>query len=293
MFAQINLQKNLYLYNGKELNNEFFENYDYGARFYDPCLGRWHSVDPLAENYYGSTPYNYCADNPINLIDPDGMDWYTNRFSGDQKWYDDNKWRLMYSHNEGGSYTAPETTITGPSKETRIAAAESYEFEQNLNQQGIETYRTDSRLEAFANMVSLGALTEFKGFGNLFKTSKTAIAADDLTKVATKGGDRVFWSGGGNEAIEAAARKFATNNGMTTLEMTNAGKNLTNLTQGMSWAEKGPMWQRLSSQFAKGANGTAHVFQNEGGIGVKSVWGTVEYPILKQNGVNIIYHTIP
>ena len=106
-------------------------------------------------------------------------------------------------------------------------------------------------------------------------------------------GGRVFWSGGGNEAVEAAARKFATSNGMTTLEMTNAGKNLTNLTQGMSWAEKGPMWQRLSTQFAKGAKGTVHVFQNAGGINVKSVWGTIEYPILKQNGVNIIYHTVP
>ncbi|SEA68447.1 hypothetical protein SAMN05192529_1491, partial [Arachidicoccus rhizosphaerae] len=68
---------------------------------------------------------------------------------------------------------------------------------------------------------------------------------------AAKGGGRVFWSGGGNEAVEAAAREFATNNGMTTLEMTNAGKNLSNLTQGMSWAEKGPMWQRLSTQMAQ------------------------------------------
>ena len=64
---------------------------------------------------------------------------------------------------------------------------------------------------------------------------------------AAKTGGRVFWSGGGNEAVDAAARKFATNNGMTTLEMTNAGKNLSNLTQGMSWAEKGPMWRRLST----------------------------------------------
>lgn len=80
---------------------------------------------------------------------------------------------------------------------------------------------------------------------------------------------------------------------MTTLEMTNAGKNLSNLTQGMSWAEKGPMWKRLSTQFAKGATGTVHVFQKAGGINVKSVWGTIEYPILKQNGVNIIYHTVP
>jgi RHS repeat-associated protein len=48
--------------------------YDYGARMYDPALGRFMTVDPLAEWHFNATPYHYCFNNPINLIDPFGMD---------------------------------------------------------------------------------------------------------------------------------------------------------------------------------------------------------------------------
>jgi RHS repeat-associated protein len=64
-----------YKYNGKELDQMHGLNmYDYSARFYEPGIGRFSTVDPLAEKYYSISPYAYCLNNPIKLIDKDGRD---------------------------------------------------------------------------------------------------------------------------------------------------------------------------------------------------------------------------
>ena len=77
-FEHVNVAQNRYLYNGKELQDQAiggtpFGWYDYGARFYDPEIGRWHTPDPLAEAAQDWSTYRAFYCNPIKFSDPTGM----------------------------------------------------------------------------------------------------------------------------------------------------------------------------------------------------------------------------
>ena len=66
-----------YKFNGKEMDAETGLYY-YGARYLNPVTCLWYVVDPLAEKYKEIGSYVYCADNPINLFDPDGQKFIYN-----------------------------------------------------------------------------------------------------------------------------------------------------------------------------------------------------------------------
>ncbi|MBR0500894.1 MAG: RHS repeat-associated core domain-containing protein [Bacteroidales bacterium] len=107
-FSDSNISSNRYLYNGKELEDytvgsSYLGTLDYGARHYDPRIGRWTVPDPMAEKYYGINGYGYCAGNPIRLIDPDGQNWYS--------YYDENGER-KYTYYQG-QLTAEEIKEKG------------------------------------------------------------------------------------------------------------------------------------------------------------------------------------
>ena len=69
-------EKYRYGFNGKEKDKDVAaSDYDFGARIYDGRIGRWLSVDPLADKYPSHAPYIFSANNPVLVLDVDGRDW--------------------------------------------------------------------------------------------------------------------------------------------------------------------------------------------------------------------------
>ncbi|HMJ68289.1 MAG TPA: RHS repeat-associated core domain-containing protein [Cyclobacteriaceae bacterium] len=85
-YSRENSLANQYQYNGKEFQDELNLGWlNYGWRMYQSDLGRFFNLDPHAEGYSNWTPYNYVANNPVLLIDPDGRDWTINKSEKDGK----------------------------------------------------------------------------------------------------------------------------------------------------------------------------------------------------------------
>jgi len=77
----------MYTFSAKEKDSETGYSY-FGSRYYNSDLSIWLSVDPMADKYPSLSPYVYCANNPVKLVDPNGEDWYENE-NGQILW-DDN-----------------------------------------------------------------------------------------------------------------------------------------------------------------------------------------------------------
>ena len=117
---------------------------DFGARYYDPFTCRWTTRDPLAGKYHSLSPYNYCAGNPVNLVDPFGTEYRR-------------KWRK-------NTVTVSATIYT--SKKDYPVASKAAKYWNN--RKGDE-YNTDGRKYAVKYNISVEQIEEFVLSGNIGK----------------------------------------------------------------------------------------------------------------------------
>jgi RHS repeat-associated protein len=291
--ALTGFSENKYKFNGgNELQSgEFVDGsglklFDAVNRSYDPQLGRFWQVDELSDANWEWTPYNFTINNPIRFNDPLGLKEGPNDVkdlpevvvTGLRK-LSHNQMQSIYwqMRSRGMDFS----TIQSNALRERLIRWDG--IQRHMDRVHEMTREQDKMLlEAGSWFVPIGWLTKLKYTRyalNLFKWKRGPTVG------------RVFWSGG-RDLAGVAAIDFAKAEGMLTLEMTFKGKLLEKLTDLTSYKLTKPLWDRASSSFAKGSEGSVHVFQNAtDGVSLSSTWRRIEYSILKDKNT-MIFHDV-
>ena len=171
-----------YTFSAKEKDSETGLSY-FGSRYYSSDLSIWLSVDPMSDKYPSLSPYVYCADNPVRLVDPDG----------EEVWFPDdppkknvltsvkNTIQKVGAQIEAGLHQL-DLKVTGTA-ENRFCEGNS----DGANQGTITKRDVEVGMAIVATMVTAGAAIEAEGAGSAIISTAAAVNDIDDATVNTTG----------------------------------------------------------------------------------------------------------
>ena len=186
--------KQNFKYNGKELDKEHGLNqYDYAARFMDPSIIRFTSVDPHAENYFSWSPYVYVGNNPMRLVDPDGKDWYKNEDGTAYMWRKGNDASFTHTIGEGDNAITLEMKNIGETYVDNLADGTQIVWDQNsfggISEPQYLSNKESSLIEKWAGANNFVMNITYNIANDLFITGqKITLGYFDKTNEFTGGG---------------------------------------------------------------------------------------------------------
>jgi RHS repeat-associated protein len=248
---------------------EGFELMYYGARWYDPALGRFNQPDTIIPPTQGSQAwdrYAYTNNNPVLHTDPSGH-WVETAFDLVSLGMTINDIR-----NEGFTVMNTISLVTDvasvvlpivPAGVSHALRAAKYASKAtNIVDTAVDAGKVANKLD------------------DLFDAAKELDEIEDLRKII---GDKTvaFWSGG--DKAKDAARAWAESNNGITLEMTELGQRVAQLTEGIQWKDQIKYWDKASEILAIAVQkDEARAFLTQrAATNVTSVWSRIEEGTLK------------
>ena len=160
-----------YKFNGKEFQDELALNmYDYGARNYDPAIGRWMNIDNMAEKYLSNSPYHYAGNNPILYLDVDGNEFTESAWKWVNKLISDINSRQEKNNKSIDEY---KSKIAEGGTERQLARWNRNIIELNSNNTTLETVRSETATLAASNQV-YDVINDSKGTNSEGTTNSTS-----------------------------------------------------------------------------------------------------------------------
>ena len=207
-----------FTFSAKEKDAETGLSY-FGSRYYSSDLSIWLSVDPMASKYPSLSPYVYCADNPVRLVDPNGDsisllgdDWekalaHIQKHCPHLEISRDVDGCLSYSYKEGVKYNQKGETLLSDEETQFCKVIDSKEVKVSLTANYKNVYTANNGKQYKSNMGG--------GFlGSKYNGNKTAdaeqfvsmiilnkyYASKDIGRVLLHEATEAYW--GGKRAIE-------------------------------------------------------------------------------------------